>query len=188
MATEEGTHMTIKSMKIYILLRMIMIAFLFVVLLCLWLKLRPPLWYFNLMITPHELPARLIEPAFNRITGLNLPSKTEEIRAIYQGGIEPRIFTQFKTNEEGVSYIKNIFTRIDGKKFEPIASYILRGTTVLDLFPIYKRWEKRFDTNMFDKEPIKSAIKCESLSLIDLNYQIIIDIDRNKVYIEAWYD
>jgi hypothetical protein len=140
------------------------------------------------MITPHELPTRLIEPAFDRITGCSLPTKTEEIRALYQGGIEPSIFTQFYTNKEGISYIKDLFTGIDGKRFESIESYKLHGRTILDMFPTYKRWEELLETNMFDNKPIKVALKCESLSGKTLKYRVIIDTEHNKVYIRAWYN
>jgi hypothetical protein len=175
------------SKKIYILLLAgsITIAFL-----ALWIKLRPPLWYFTQTYTPRELPKRLIDPAFKRITkhSLPLPLRTEELRAIHHGGRDPAIFVSFVTDSNGMSYIKEIFTEIGGEGFEPIPSYILRGVTVLDLFPIIKQYEEHLGINIVDKESIKSALKYERRSSSNLcHYRIIIDIERNKVYIKAWF-
>ena len=69
------------------------------------------MYHVNMTLRPHELPTILIRQAFRLVTERELPQKADSLRAIFQGGREPRIFVSFETDSEGIRYIVETFTK-----------------------------------------------------------------------------
>ena len=135
--------------------------FLTIVLLYLWMSLRPPLWFYReVAATVRELPARLVRPGFRDITGWDLPSKAENLRSIYSGGRNPSIFVRFQTDSEGISYIKKQIAEHLAPfsvEFEPFT-----GTPE---FHIVSQWQSRFGLDVIDLKSVVSGFRFEYLVL-----------------------
>lgn len=146
-------------------------------LMCLWMALRPPLWYYReVLITRRELPTRLVRPAFRSITGRDLPGKAERLRAVYGGGRDPSIFVRFQTDSEGISYIREQLPPTNAR-FEPFS-----GTPQ---FHIISLWQERSGVRILDRQPIESGLKLDYLVISGVSFEITIDTQYNNVQIHA---
>jgi len=152
-----------------------------IALLCLWVTLRPPLWYYQQVTgTPHELPTRLVRPAFRSITGWDLPSKTEKLRAIFNGGRDPSIFVRFQTDSKGILYFQEQLAPSlapSGVEFEPFAG--------IPEFHIVSQWQARFGLDILDRQSIESGLRLQYYPVSGISFKIIIDTQRNNVYMRA---
>ena len=148
-----------------------------IALLCLWVTLRPPLWYYRQVTgTPHELPTRLVRPAFRSITGWDLPSKAEKLRAIFMGGRDPSIFVRLQTDPKGILYIQEQFAS-SGVEFEPF--------TGIPEFHIVSQWQDRFGLDILDRESIESGLRLRYYPVSGISFNIIIDTQHNNLYMRA---
>jgi hypothetical protein len=163
--------------------RLIGLAALFVtiVLLYLWMSLRPPLWFYReVAMTITELPARLVRPAFRDITGLDLPEKAEKLRSIYSGGRNPSVFVRFQTDSKGISYVREQLT----EKLAP-CSVEFESFTGVPNFPMVPEWQRRFGLNVIDLKSTVTGLRFEYIVVSGVNYYIIIDTQENNLYILA---
>lgn len=148
-----------------------------IVLLYLWISLRPPLWYYRQVTwTVHELPTRLVRPAFRSITGWDLPSKAEKLRAIFSGGRDISIFVRFQTDSKGILYIREQLAEKlapFGGEFEPF--------TGIPEFVIVSQWG--FD--ILDRQSIESGLRLQYYVVSGVSYSIIIDTQYNNLYMRA---
>lgn len=148
-----------------------------IVLLYLWISLRPPLWYYQQVTgTPQELPTRLVRPAFRWITGWDLPSKAEKLRAIFSGGRDPSIFVRFQTDSEGIIYIREQIAPF-GVEFEPF--------TGIPKFHIVSQWQDRFGLDILDRRAIESGLRLQYYPVSGINFNIIMDTQHNNLYMRA---
>ena len=163
--------------------RLICLVALFVtiVLLYLWISFKPPLWYYTqVTLTPRELPTRLVRPAFRWITEWDLPSKTEKLRAIFHGGRDPSIFVRFQTDSKGILYIKEQLAEQLAPfrgEFEPF--------TGIPEFVIVSQWQNKFGLDVLDRHPIESGLRFRYVVVSGVCYNIIIDTQRNNLYMRA---
>ncbi|MHC4329484.1 MAG: hypothetical protein ACYSWW_15330 [Planctomycetota bacterium] len=143
----------------------------------LWMAFRPPLWYYrDVLVTPHELPTRLVRPAFRSITGRDIPRTAEGLRAVFGGGRDPSIFVRFRTDSEGVSHIREQLAP-SGGEFEPFS-----GTPQ---FHIVSSWQERFGIRILDRRVIESGLKLDYVVISGVSLRITIDTQHNNVQIRA---
>jgi len=160
------------------------------VLLYLWVALRPPLCYYVQFTTSwHELPTRLIGPAFRYVAGRELPEKTGGLRAIFQGGRSPRIFLRFDTDTEGIEYIKRSFTG-PGASSKHLDADTLKWLTLSGyrMFYLVSQWQDESGVCLFDQKSIESGLEINSAAgpgAPKRRYHVFIDDHRNTVYISA---
>lgn len=70
----------------------------------------PLIYYINISFGPHELPTKLIRPAFKVISGHKLPAKADSLRALcWRAGRDSCIFVRFETDADGIAYILKTF-------------------------------------------------------------------------------
>jgi len=163
--------------------RLICLVALFVtiVLLYLWISLRPPLWYYTqVTLTPRELPTRLVRPAFRWITEWDLPSKAEKLRAIFHGGRDPSIFVRFQTDSKGISYIREQLN----EQLAPVSVEFEPFTGNLD-FVIVSQWQNRFGLDVLDRQSIESGLRFRHVVVSGVSYNIIIDTQHNNLHMHA---
>jgi hypothetical protein len=173
-----------------------LVALVAIVLLCLWVLLRPPLWYYQYAtISARELPTRLIRPAFRWITEWDLPSKAEKMRAIFERGRDSWIFVGFQTDSEGVSYIQHKFAEL-GKEFKPFDASKLWAIRAKEgflsdiepdviLFARADQVQKQLGICILDQRAIESGLRLLSFSTNGIYYESYIDTQHNRVYIHA---
>ena len=158
--------------------------------------------------TLRKLSQREIRPILKRITGRDLPSKSEELRAILYSyhGLED-IFVAFRTDEEGCSYVLDEFGSgqdIMRQEFPHKEYNHLRYSMVTFLNGYL--FQKKLGIDLFDKDLIE-RIKHEHLEYVNMNsypkdavngyylkfsessklafYRILVFKDLNIVYIFA---
>lgn len=161
-----------------------------VVLLYLWISLRPPHWYYVQFTTSmQELPTRLIEPVLRYVAGRELPEKTGGLRAIFQGGRDPRIFVRFDTDTEGIAYVKRSFTG-PGASSKHLDVDTLKRLTLSGyrMFYLASQWQDENGVCLFDQMSIESGLEINSAAgpgAPQRRYHVFIDDHRNTVYISA---
>jgi len=170
-----------KSARRYKRLNCLVALFVTIVLLYLWMSLRPPLWFYREVdMIPKELPARLVRPAFRSITGWDLPSKAEKRRSIFSGGRDPSIFVRFQTDSNGILYIKEQIAEqlapFSGE-FEPF--------TGIPEFVIVSQWQNRFGLDVLDRQSIESGLRLRYIQISGVSYNIIVDTQHNNLYMRA---
>jgi hypothetical protein len=149
---------------------------------------QPPLFYYTqLTISLHELPTRLIRPAFHWFTGRELPKKADGVRAIIHGGTDPSLFVRFETDSDGIEHIKHAFSEartsseyFDRDTFKNLAMSERR------LFPIVSRWQERIGVCLIDEKSIESGLSINSAPgppAPEIKYSIFIDDGHSTVYI-----
>lgn len=167
-----------------------------VVLLYLWISLRPPLWYYrHVTISPHELPTRLIRPAFRGMTGWDLPGKAEKLHAIFGARRDSWIFVGFQTDSEGVSYIQRKFAELGGelKPFEASKLRAIRAKEgfLSDIEPDAillvraDHAQKKLGICILDQRAIESGLRLRNFHVKGISYRSYIDTKHNSVYIDA---
>ena len=115
---------------------------------------RPPLLYHIQLIRWHELPTRLIRPAFQHIVNRDLPPKANGLRALFQGGREPKIYVRFETDSDGIAYIHETFGK-SGAKWEAFdAEKLCSGREVFTALSVVQR---KAGVCLFDQDSIKSG-------------------------------
>jgi hypothetical protein len=154
--------------------------FVTIVILYLWISLRPPLWYYREAGMIKELPARLIRPAFRSITGWDLPDKAEKLRAIYGGGRDPSIFVRFQTDPKGILYIRKQIA----EHLAPFSGEYELFTGTPD-FPLVTHWQNRYGLDVLDRQTIESGLRFQYLVVSGVSYRIIIDTQQNNLYMRA---
>jgi hypothetical protein len=130
------------------------------------------------------LPTRLIRPAFQHIVNRDLPANTKALRALFQGGSEPKIFLTFETDSDGIAFINETFARsgaeweifdANDQRFElgifPML-YVVQRKTGLGLFDRHSIEKGRFLTGHFDH-------RCS------VAYMIFVDDGNSTVYMGA---
>ena len=148
------------------------------------------LWYYaQFAVSKQELPTRLIEPALKYVAQRDLPDNTSGLRAIFQGGREPRVFITFETNVEGVEYVKRSFGGPGARSehFDAAAFKELKASGY-QLFYNPSIWQKRTGVRLFDQESIESGLQITSDAgpgTGRLRYCVFIDDVRNVVLISA---
>jgi len=148
-----------------------------IALLYLWISIRPPLWYYTqVTLTPCELPTRLVRPAFRWITGWDLPSKAEKLRAVFHGGRDPSIFVRFQTDSKGILFFREQLAQFSGE-FEPF--------TGIPEFVVVSQWQKRFGLDILDQQYIESGLRFRHVVVSGVSYKIIVDTQHNNFYIRA---
>jgi hypothetical protein len=110
------------------------------------------------------------------ITGRDLPSKAEKLRAIFSGGRDPSIFVRFQTDSEGISYVREQLAP-SGAEFEPFS-----GTPQ---FHIVSQWQDRFGMIILDRRAIESGLKLQYIVVSGASFEITIDTQHNNVQIYA---
>ena len=150
----------------------------------------PPLWYYVQFTTStRELPTRLIGPALRYITGRELPEKTGGLRAIFQGGRDPRIFVRFDTDTEGIAYVKRSFTG-PGASSKHLDADTLKRLTLSGyrMFYLASQWKDKNGVCLFDQMSIESGLEINSAAgpgAPQRSHHVFIDDHRNTVYISA---
>ena len=155
----------------------IVVGVIAVALFYLWMTLRPPLWYYHMEWEPQELPQRLIRPAFRKIAGWDLPVESKELRALFHGGRDPAIFVRLQTDSEGISHIREQMVPF-GVEFEPFSG--------IPGFFIVSQWEEWSGIRIRDHRVIESGLRLGYNHLLNGSFEIVIDTQRNNVYIRAW--
>ena len=152
----------------------------------------PPLWYYRqFTIKPHELPDRLIRPAFRGIAGQELPKRADGLRAIFQGGRDPSVFIRFETDSYGIDYIKRSFTKPGSRAthYDTVTFKELKMSG-FSVFSVVSRWQDEIGICLFDLEFIESGLEIRSASgpgAPNQQYHVFIDDKRSIVYIRAVY-
>jgi len=75
----------------------------------------PPLLYHKQLSHWHELPTRLIRPAFKHIMNMDLPPNVNGLRALFRGGRQQMILVKFETDSDGIAYILNTLGKSDAE-------------------------------------------------------------------------
>lgn len=153
----------------------------FLVLAITYLHEYPPLLYYIQLTSWHELPIRLIRPAFQHVADSELPRKTEGLRALFQGGREPAIFVRFETDSDGIAYILETFCGSGVRKETFDADKLrLMNSSGLELFITLSLVQEQVGVCLFDQDLIESGCILEGPM-----YKIFIDDMNNTVYINA---
>jgi hypothetical protein len=150
-------------------------------LLYLWIVVHPPLWYYQQVGKPQELPQRLIRPAFRKIAGWYLPIESKELRALFHGGRDPAIFVRFQTDSEGISHIREQIAPKGGE-------YKTFSGSLSSYFYIISQWEDWSGIHILDQPDIKSGFGLEYSDYqwdSTVSIKILIDSQHNKVYIRG---
>jgi hypothetical protein len=148
----------------------------------------PPLFYYRQFTElPRELPTRLIRRAFWIVTGQQLPSKADGLRAIFQGGREPAIFVRFQTDSEGIKYILETFGGPGVESTTYDADFLKAlSTSRANIFPILPIWQEKLGICLYDQESIESGRELKFISGgVEAWYTIFIDDQRDTVYISS---
>ena len=154
------------------------------------LREQPPLWYYVQFTTStQELPTRLIGPALRYVAGRELPEKTGGLRAIFQGGRDPRIFVRFDTDTEGIAYVKRSFTG-PGASSKHLDADTLKRLTLSGyrMFYLASQWQDENGVCLFDQESIESGLEINSAAgpgAPQRRYHVFIDDQNSTVYINA---
>jgi len=145
---------------------------------------RPPLLYHIQLIGWHELPTRLIRPAFKHITNSDLPLKANGLRALFQGGRDQKIFVRFETDSDGMGYILETFGR-SGAEWEAFDVDKLRSG--IEVFATLSLVQKDAGICLFDQNTIESGrlLKGQLVHRWKVWYAIFIDDQNSTVYISA---
>jgi hypothetical protein len=144
--------------------------------------------YFIASLKPRELPHELIRRCFREITDRELPSETDDLKALFHGGVDPAIFVRFRTNSDGINFICNSFVKSE-TTIKVVDPNWMRALTEGGghIFYIPFQWEQRVGIRVFDQERIESAKVLEYLGPPGTGgYKILIDNKRNVVYIHAF--
>lgn len=149
---------------------------------------QPPLFYYTQFTTsPHELPTRLIRPAFRGFTGHELPTKADGVRAIFRGGMDQSLFVRFETDSDGIEHITHAFSEA-GTSSEYIDPDTFRNLTMSEwrLFRVVSRWQERIGVCLIDEKSIESGLLIDSAAgpgAPEIMYRIFIDDGHSSVYI-----
>ena len=170
-----------KNSKRHIWRRIVIVV---AVLLCpgIWFSIRPPFWiYRELTMTTQEVPPRLARPAFSSmINEWDLPSKTENLRVIFNPGRNHAIFAVFQTTPKDTSYIQDQLVSL-GYEFTPYSGHPLKSH-----FFIVSQWQERSEINIFDEQTfIESGFKLRYRQDYMVTVEIVLDTQHNKWYIFA---
>ena len=162
----------------------------FVILLCLTithLREHPPYVFYKLFPGLHELPTRWIRPIFRDLTKqIELPKKTESLRAIYYSSSEPAIFVRFQTDPEGIEYILEKFGGPTAK-FETFDADRMKALNAANVAVFFypSQWQEKLGISLYDQDSIESGRKLTGT--VDFKgldrYTIFIEDQRNTVYI-----
>ena len=92
------------------------------------LRASPLYPYYNLFPRLHELPTRRIRPIFYNMTEqIELPNKTDDLRAIFESSSDPAIFVRFQTDSEGIEYILEKFGGSTAKKLQTVDAGLMKA-------------------------------------------------------------
>ncbi len=148
----------------------------------------PPLgFYLHWSMSPHELPARFIRPAFRYATDRDMPAVVRDAQAIWSGGREPSIFVRFETDLNGLAYLEQTFggpgTESETFSAEEMKEIMGSGG---DFFPMAKVWQERLGLSMYDAKALGAGrlIRCSEVN--GGGWRIFIDEDHSVVYVLAW--
>lgn len=117
----------------------------------------PPLLYYKQQIGWHELPSRLIRPAFRYISSKDLPPRADGLRALFQGGREPRIFVRLNTNSEGIAYILEAFGASAKSETFDEDKVRFMNTNRVEIFPTLSLVQQSAGVVLLDQDSVKSG-------------------------------
>ena len=139
--------------------------------------------YIQVESLPHELAPQKIEREFKRLTRHELPAKTDNLRAIFKGIRDPSIFVKFRTDAEGVEYIKHSFGE-QGASSQYLDKEMLKYKTIFT----ESIMEECAGINLFDQESAGPGLEIsrEAWGKSRLSYKIFIEDKTNTVYIYAF--
>jgi hypothetical protein len=122
---------------------------------------------------------------FQDMIDCSLPERTENLRAMFRGGREPAIFVRFETDSEGIEYVLKTFDKSGLRTKKINADSKLSNIIFLSPFS----WQKEIGVEMFDldKDPVESGFKIENNPHTAPNFELVIDSQRNTVYIFVYY-
>lgn len=150
---------------------------------------RPPLLYYIQSHRCHELPTRLIRPAFHHIVNrdLPLPPEADGLLALFRGGRVPTIYVRFETDPNAIAYIVDTLG-ISGADWETYDTDKLRSG--VKVFPILSIVQKRVRVCLFDQDSIESGRLLQGLrgDRKGSTYTVFIDDQDATVYIRATMD
>lgn len=145
-------------------------------------------WTQSLVERAHErlLSVEEIRPVFLRITNCELPSKADNLRAIFEEGRDPRIFVRFDTDSEGVAYILKEFSgeRVISKTFDADDIGVPKKS-VSRFFTRLSFWQNELGVILFNPDSIESCHVLEYSG--SRGYKILIDDQSRTVYIDAYH-
>ncbi|MBN2182626.1 MAG: hypothetical protein JW715_12000 [Sedimentisphaerales bacterium] len=143
-----------------------------------------------------EVPGNEIRKKFKHITGLDLPGKAENMRAMYHIQRELfEIFVKFETDSEGITWANQTFAPPDVKtdmvKSEYFIERVSQNAKIFDGDP--SEWQEYLGIKLFDDESFKSGLlityRDQSSNVRKLgyvvDYRVFIDDQNNIVYILA---
>jgi hypothetical protein len=123
---------------------------------------------------------------------IELPNKTDGLRAFFLSNREPAIFVRFQTDSEGVEYILEAFGGSDEilRTFDADHMKALTEANVI-LFFYPSRWQDELGICLFDQNSIESGRMLKGLtgSVGSKVYTstIFIEDKTNIVYILIWH-
>ena len=141
---------------------------------------------------PHELPTRRIRSIFCDMTEqIELPNKTDDLRAIFESGIDPAIFVRFQTDSEGIEYILDKFggSTANLKTFDAGLMKALNEANEALFFYYPSIWQEKLGICLFDQDSIESGrlLKGSLGSRNQVGYTIFIEDKNNIVYMFIWH-
>lgn len=134
---------------------------------------------------PHELAPKKIKREFKRLTGYELPTKTDNLRAILERGRDVSIFVKFQTDPEGVESVKRIFSG-QGASSQYLDKDIIKYKTMFTGVHIMQEFA---GIELFDQESIGSGLEISLNARRNksrLTCKIFIEDKTNTVYIYAF--
>jgi hypothetical protein len=153
-----------------------------------WQRERIVLAYYATTACPYrELTPRWVRPAFQFVTGEELPRSAEGLRAIFFGGRESSIFVRFQTDAEGIAYISRTFEK-PGVTSQTLDADRLRALTASNVSAIgYMPYMPWWPQGLYDQNSIDSACLLEYSPSMPkgLAYKLLIDAQHGTVYIFA---
>jgi len=134
-----------------------------------------------------ELSVEEIRPAFLRVTKHELPSKADNLRAIFQQFREQSIFVRFETDPESIEYILQNFggERVISKSLNTDDLRVMKKSNRRFFNNSLPYWQNENGVCLFDQDAIES---CRVLEYSGYRgYKILIDDQKNTVYIFAYW-
>ena len=154
-------------------------------------------------LSAKELPEKWVRPAFEFVTGRELPTNAKELRAFFEGGRNPAIFVKFKASPESIENFLGFFLKHSVNEADPIfyaqgERWIPRYTDKIitpefmdeinysghNLFHIPSQWQKK-GALLWDQKSVRSGRLIEYISYG--GYKLLVDDRNSTVYAFAYH-